>query len=113
MPPAPKPARKRSERAATEQEARWMARVVRGGCVLCRHLGRGYQAAGVHHPREGQGVGQRASNYLAIALCRECHQGDAGFHGLGKHGFYMRYRLDELDLLAMTIEGVATGDRFS
>lgn len=83
-----------------------MSLVVAAGCVLCRHLGYGHVECGIHHPRIGQGKGQRASHYLAIGLCPEHHQGAGGIHGLGSNAFYLRYRLDELDLLAMTVHGV-------
>lgn len=53
-------------------------------------------------------MSQRASNWLAIPLCPEHHQGDSGLHGLGTKAFYGRYRLDELDLLALTIEALNT-----
>lgn len=83
-----------------------MDAVALAGCVLCRYLLRGHVACGIHHPREGQGGSQRAPNFLAIGLCWGCHQGPVGWHGLGKRAFYQRYKLDEMDLLAMTIEGV-------
>lgn len=51
-------------------------------------------------------MSQRAQHFLAIGLCPEHHRGASGLHGLGTRGFYTRYRLDEMDLLAMTIEGV-------
>lgn len=77
------------------------------GCVMCIHLdteqhGRTY----LHHVREGQGLSQRASDFLVVALCQEHHQGKSGLHGLGTRGFYQRYKLDELDLLAMTLEAL-------
>ncbi len=81
-----------------------MGRVASLGCVLCQHLGRGPTPAEVHHIREGQGAAQRASDFLVAALCPECHRGASGIHGLGRRGFERRYRLSELDLLAMTIE---------
>lgn len=34
------------------------------------------------------------------------HQGNSGVHGLGERGFYTRYKLSELDLLAMTLEAL-------
>ncbi len=106
MPPVPKPEKRKKadERPALASE--WLDRVARAGCVLCREEGQGNIPCGIHHPREGQGAGQRASDYLGIGLCHAHHQGANGYHGLGKNGFYMRYRLDEMDLLAMTIEGV-------
>ena len=85
------------------QDKAWLSRVQSVGCILCLHLALGETPATVHHVREGQGKGQRASDYLAIPLCKEHHQGTSGYHGLGASGFYQRYRLDELDLLALTL----------
>ena len=73
-------------------------------CVVCRHLGETGGAVSLHHVREGQGMGQRASDYLVVPLCFEHHQGPGGIHGLGTRGFEARYKLSELDLLAMTIK---------
>lgn len=83
-----------------------MAAVARVPCVLCAHLGYGESPALVHHVREGQGMSQRASNFLCASLCPEHHQGATGIHGLGTREFERMYKLTELDLLAMTIEAV-------
>jgi hypothetical protein len=88
----------------TKSEKEHMNRVAELGCVLCHHLGYGETPAEVHHLRHGQGMAQRASNFLTVGLCREHHRGNSGYHGLGEKAFYTRYRLSELDLLAMTIE---------
>jgi hypothetical protein len=80
------------------------SRVAALGCVLCRHLGMGATPAQVHHIREGQGMGQRANDFLTAPLCPEHHQGASGIHGMGVRAFERQYRLSELDLLAMTIE---------
>lgn len=85
---------------------RHMGRVAGIGCILCRHLGMGESPAEVHHIREGQGGAQRASDFLTVPLCPEHHRGSSGIHGLGVRGFVTRYRLQELDLLAMTIEAL-------
>lgn len=84
-----------------------MGRVAAAGCVLCHHLGYGDTPAEVHHIREGQGAAQRASDWLTVPLCPSHHRGQEGVHGLGTKGFYTRYKLTELDLLAMTIERLA------
>ena len=77
-------------------------------CVLCMHVhGQPKYGVHVHHIREGQGAAQRSPDWLVVALCPACHLGPNGFHGLGKKGFYARYKLDELDLLAMTYEALA------
>lgn len=74
------------------------------GCVLCHHLGYGHTEPHLHHPRAAVGAAQKAQDWLVIPLCPDHHTGVGGFHGLGMRGFYTRYKLDEWDLLAMTIE---------
>lgn len=90
----------------TKGERAYLGRVASLGCVLCRHQGHEASPAEIHHPREGQGAAQRAEHWLAIPLCPEHHRGASGLHGLGVKGFYTRYRLDEIDLLAMTIRAL-------
>lgn len=90
---------------ASSQERKYLERVAALGCVLCRHLSqRQFSATQVHHIKEGQGLSQRAEHWLTIPLCHDHHIGANGLHGLGTKGFYTRYKLDELDLLAFTIE---------
>jgi hypothetical protein len=77
-------------------------------CMVCAS---GFAASGggqieVHHPRDDQGAAQRASDWLGIPLCWGHHQGPHGIHGLGTRGFYTRYRLEESDLVALTVEMV-------
>jgi hypothetical protein len=95
--------------AKTKTESTYMGKVARIGCILCKHLGYDGTPAEVHHIREGQGMSQRASNFLVVPLCPEHHRGNSGVHGLGERGFYTRYKLSELDLLAMTIEQLEKG----
>lgn len=85
---------------------RYMTRVAGLGCILCRHQGNAGTPAEIHHLREGQGAAQRGSDWTAVPLCAEHHRGASGLHGLGVRGFTRRYKLDELDLLAMTIEAL-------
>ena len=66
-------------------------------CVLC-----GATGVHCHHIREGQGMAQRASDYLAIPLCPDCHQGPQGIHG--DRSLFRVYKVTELDLLARTIK---------
>jgi hypothetical protein len=89
--------------------SRHMERVAGLPCVLCKATtGQSRYGVHVHHIREGQGAAQRADDMLTVALCPSCHQGPNGVHGLGRKGFYARYKLDELDLLAMTLEALET-----
>lgn len=85
---------------------RHLGRVAGIGCILCRHLGTPGTPAQVHHLREGVGAAQRQSDFLTVPLCLPHHTGPEGLHGLGVRGFYTRYKLDELDLLAMTIQAL-------
>lgn len=85
---------------------RHLDRVAALGCILCRHYGNEGTPAQIHHLREGQGASQRGSDWTAVPLCREHHQGASGLHGLGVKGFYARHKLDELSLLEMTLEAL-------
>jgi len=58
----------------------------------------------VHHIREGQGMAQRASDFLAVPLCPACHQGDSGLHG--DKALMRVYKTSELQMLADTIEAL-------
>jgi hypothetical protein len=79
----------------------WKSKVAALGCIVCRHFELGETPATLHHVREGQGMAQRASDWLVVPLCKEHHQGRSGIHG-GQ--FYQLNKLDEMDLLAMTLE---------
>ena len=84
----------------TKSEKRWMDRVAQLPCALC-----GEHGVHVHHIREGQGMAQRASNFLTIPLCPDCHTGPLGIHG-DKTMLRIK-KMTELDLLAQTIEALA------
>lgn len=87
---------------ATAAEKRHMNWVAQLPCILGEALGERHPPANLHHIREGQGMSQRASNFLVIPLCKECHQGDNGIHG--NRSLLRIAKVEELDLLAMTIE---------
>ena len=86
----------------TKHESDYMGRVKSLSCVLCDLLGQ--PQSGVteaHHIRTGHGLGDRASDFLTVALCVDCHRGPHGFHGTKT---LMRIaKLTEMDLLAETI----------
>ena len=79
------------------KEKRYLDRVAQLDCVVC-----GAHGVHIHHAREGEGMGQRAQNWLAIALCPSCHTGPRGIHG--DKSVLRQEKLDEMDLLARTIE---------
>ena len=74
-----------------------MGRVAELPCACCGAMG-----VQVHHLREGQGMAQRASNFLTIPLCPGCHTGPYGVHG--DKSRMRAKKLSELDMLADTIE---------
>lgn len=81
----------------TSAEKRHLARVAQLPCGVCDAPGPSF----VHHIREGQGMAQRASHYLTIPLCHDCHQGKHGIHG-DRSAWRLR-KLTELDVLANTV----------
>ena len=80
-----------------------MGRVAELGCFLCNKLGYGYVGAQIHHLREGQGMGQRNSNYVVIPLCDRHHANSSvdGIHG--QRRAWKLAQVDEIDALAWTI----------
>lgn len=81
---------------------RHLSRVAALGCVICRRLGMSDTPAEIHHPRFAAGMAQRASDWLAIPLCADCHRGTHGIHG--DRGILRRIKADEPALLADVIE---------
>ena len=68
------------------------------GCIVCHSLGLGVSPASIHHV---ESVRDGLSAYAIVPLCREHHQGATGVHGLSRRGFEARYKLTEIDLLAL------------
>jgi hypothetical protein len=58
--------------------------------------------AQIHHPRINEAMGKKASHWLAIPLCLSHHLGEHGIHG--DRVDFKNARVDELDLLADTLE---------
>lgn len=85
----------------TKAEKRHMDRVADLPCACC-----GVRGVQVHHIRDGQGMAQRASNFLTIPLCQPCHTGPRGVHG--DKSLMRQLKLSELDMLAWTIERLST-----
>lgn len=78
----------------TEAEHRHLNRVAALGCIVCGNK------AMIHHPRDGQGMAQRAPHCDAIPLCYNHHQGKQGFHTLGTRRWEETYGT-EAELLAL------------
>lgn len=90
-----------ADMAMSKDEKSYLDKVQSLGCLICR------SPACIHHIRAGQGMAQRASNYLVIPLCPEHHQ--HGGHGVAIHagrktweGLYG----SEMELLAAVIRRI-------
>lgn len=83
----------------TKAQRTHMDRVASMPCACCGAVG-----VHVHHIRQGQGMAQRASDFLTVPLCPDCHQGPRGVHG--DKSIMRALKLDELGMLAKTIEGL-------
>ena len=83
-------------------EREHMGKVASLDCACCGCCG----PSQVHHVRVSQGMAQRASNFLTVPLCPDCHTGSSGIHG-NKNRMRLQ-KLDEMDLLAKTIEALNT-----
>lgn len=80
----------------------YMGRVKELDCALCTILGQPQTSiTEAHHIRTGHGLGDRASDFLTVALCVDCHRGTHGFHGT--KALMKIAKLSEMDLLAETI----------
>ena len=88
-----------AKKPATKAESDYMDRVAQLPCATC-----GAMPVTIHHIREGQGVSQRASHFMTVPLCPDCHTGPLGVHG--NKTMMLIQKKNELDLLAETIERV-------
>lgn len=44
------------------------------------------------------------SAYATVPMCHDHHQGPNGYHGLRRRGFEARYKLTDIDLMALTLK---------
>ena len=63
--------------------------------------GRKIYGCELHHP---ESVRDNLSDWLVVPLSPEMHRGPNGIHGLSRRGFEMRYKLDDLAMIAGTIK---------
>ncbi|GAA4493551.1 Ref family recombination enhancement nuclease [Pseudaeromonas paramecii] len=59
----------------TKDEKQYLADAASLGCLACRMDWLGQTPAEIHHPRDEQGMSQRASHDDAIPLCAAHHRG--------------------------------------
>lgn len=89
---------------------RYQSAVRELGCALCRHIGRYHGpdltngAIELHHV---ESVRDGLSEYAIVPLHHMCHQGPEGVHGLHRRTFEMRYKLTDVDMLALVAKELA------
>lgn len=92
----------------SKSKREWKKLLAEIGCIVCRNYHDAPNVpAEIHHVREGQGMAQRASDYLAIPLCPDHHR--LGGYGVALHAgqkAFERQYSSEMDLLAETIRCV-------
>jgi predicted metal-binding protein len=78
-----------------------LSRVHELRCVVCVHMGMRQETPTTAHHVES--VRDNVSDYAAVALCHNHHQGPNGVHSLSRRAFEMRYKLTDVDLIALTL----------
>ncbi len=78
-------------------------------CVICTHMGMPESwPVAVHHL---ESIRDNLSDYAAIPICHDHHQGVVGVHTLSRRGFERMFKLTDLDLLALTIRALEKAGR--
>lgn len=78
-------------------------------CVVCTHMG--LPQAGPTFAHHVESVRDEHSDYAAAALCYDHHQGPNGVHTLSRGTFAMRYKLTNVDLIALTVKALDVAGR--
>lgn len=83
----------------------YQARVREIGCIVCKHIHESYfPCQALHHV---ESVRDGLSEYAVVPLCYDHHQGPEGVHGLRRRVFEMRYKLTDVDMLALVAKELA------
>lgn len=78
---------------------RYLGLIHRLPCVVCLYAyGRRVRAAEAHHLEHVRG---EHSDFATIPLCHACHE---GLHQSRRRAFYLAHKLDDIKLLAWTVE---------
>lgn len=88
----------------TKAEKRHRSKVADLGCIVCFNNGHEGTPAELHHLRDGQGLGQRASEFEVIPLCPFHHRLGGLGHAVhcGKQSFEANHGT-ERELLAKVL----------
>ena len=87
-------------KSKTKAERKWLSIIAQLPCQVC-----GAEPAQIHHIRYGQGTSQRASHFLTVPICYDCHQGPGGIHV--DRSLWRVRKMGEMDALSNTIKTLA------
>lgn len=85
----------------------YLAAVRASPCVVCTLMGVEQSTPTEAHHVEN--VRDEDSDYATVSLCVDHHRGVGSVHGLSRKVFAMRYKLTDVDLMALTIKAVCKG----
>lgn len=91
--------------ATSKEEKAHFAAIIDLGCIACRHIGFMDTPCEIHHIRDGQGMGRRASVFECLGLCPPHHR--TGGHGVAFHAgpeVWQQKFGTERELLAETLQ---------
>lgn len=83
----------------------YQARVREIGCIVCKQTG--FYIASPLELHHVESIRDGLSEYAVIPLCYDHHQGPEGVHGLRRRVFEMRYKLTDVDMLALVAKELA------
>lgn len=69
-------------------------------CIVGVKMGMSCKCEELHHA----GDADERNDWAQVPLCYEHHQGETGVHGLHRRTFHMRYKLTDVQMLAITRE---------
>ena len=80
-----------------------MADIHKLPCSLCFFLKRKQTSKTIAHHKIGNGLGKKASDLKAMALCENCHtKGQHAIHHIGKVAFEDKFGIDQEGLIKIT-----------
>jgi hypothetical protein len=66
-------------------------------CIVGHHMGMACRCEEIHHV----GDAEERDDFAVVGLCVEHHRGATGVHGLHRRAFHARYKLTDVQMLAI------------
>lgn len=80
--------------------AKYESRLRQLPCVVHYHMGVACKCEELHHA----GDPEERNDWAQVPLCQAMHTGPNGVHGLHRRAFHARYKLTDVQMLAITRE---------